>query len=524
MTEKQTKHYIRNLYRYKTLTDFQLKKAFTLLEKIRDNDMLVYYFNMGKLNSAYGDCKMAIFYLKEAIKLKEDYPAVYYNLYKCYVKTNDIKLAKMSLEKFLEINTVDVNFEFASKIMSAIDLIDKDFLEYIKSDFSINYISKLGYNNLEDNEELKSIYLEALKKFNAKNYLECIEKLELMRLKINETNYPMEVDTLIQLVKRLRDKEIIHFRAYLESDKTKEISDETYTNILLHLYKLGSYSIESFLRKVEEIILYDSHVKGKLILDKISGIKGFEGSQDMINYLNGIINEKTTFLLLDNDKQKEFVSKKLIAKKQYIKKQNKLSLNSYLELKNEFNLRICDYYIGKILFRMGNFLEAKKYFLSYLEEGGVKTEKAYMFLARIETIRKNTKEAKKYAEMMSRIDNVFLRDFEYLSEKQYQIAKNSQNIDNNDDSIDLVKNRRMKTIKMKEKDFYDNPSLSIADFEEANIDGKITIIKNLLRCRDLKNAKLLIKKVQQECPPREQYKVLRLQRNIKLYMNQIRKN
>lgn len=521
MTEKQMKHYVRSLYKYKKITDIQFRNAFSDLKKIRDNDMLFYYFNMGKLYSAYGNLEKAVFYLNEAIKLKEDNPAAYYNLYKCYVKMNDIKKAKNSFERFLEINTVDVNFEFVSKIMNAIDLIGKDFSEYVRSDFSVSYISKLGYNNLDDNNELKDIYFEVLKCFNARNYLECINKLKMMNVKINETNYPMEVDTLIQLVKNLKDKAIIYYRTYLESEKSKEISDEMYANILLYLYKLGSYSTESFLRKIEEIILCDSHVKGELILDKISTIKGFENNQDMINYLRGIVNEKTAFLLLEQDKRDEFISKRLVAKNQYLRKQNELSLESYLELKNEFNLPICDYYIGKIMFRMGDFSEAKKYFLSYLEQGGAKAEKAYMFLAKIEKIRKNINESKNYAKMMGRIHDVFLRDFKYLSDKQY---KKSKYINNDDDSIDTVKNKRMRTIKMKEEDFKVDESLSVADFDDTNIDGKLTIIKNLLRLRELEKARILLEKVQQECTPQERPKVLQFQRNTKLYMNQIRKN
>ena len=524
MTEKQMKHYVRSLYKYKKITDIQFRNAFSDLKKIRDNDMLFYYFNMGKLYSAYGNAEKAIFYLNEAIKLKENNPAAYYNLYKCYVKMNNIKMAKISFERFLEINTVDVNFEFVSKIMNAIDLINKDFSEYVRSDFSVSYISKLGYNNLDDNNELKDIYFEVLKCFNARNYLECIEKLKMMNVKINETNYPMEVDTLIQLLKHLKDKEMIYFRTYLESDKSKEISEEMYINILLHLYELGSYSTNSLLRKIEEIILHESHIKGNIILDKISVMKEFENNQDMISYLRGIVNEKSLFLSLSIDKQKEFISKRLVARKQYLKKQYDISLKSYLTLKDDFNFSICDYYIGKIMFRIGKFLEAKEYFLSYLEQGGIKTEKAYMFLAKIEKIRKNTNGARYYAKMMSRVHDVFLRDFEYLSDQQYKMAKCANYLDNDDDSIDLIKNKRMKTIKMREVDFKKDESLSIVDFDDADIDGKLIIIKNLLRCKDLKNAKILFDKVQQECSPRERPKILQFQRNRKLYMNQIRKN
>jgi len=524
MTEKQMKNYVCRLYNYKKISDNQFRNAVNNLEKSRDSDPLFYYFNMGKLHTAFGNVEEAIFYLKKTIMLKPHHPSAYYNLYKCYVKSNNIKMAQISFEKFLEINSVAVNFEFVVNIMNAINVIDKDFFEYLTSDFSVKYISKFGYNNLDNNNELKSIYFEVLKTFNDRDYLTCIEKLKLMNSKINEIAYPMEVDTLIQMIKCLKDKEIANYRTCLEDDKYKGISNEMYANILFHLYELGCYSIKSFLRRVEEIILNDSHIKGDIILDKISNVKDFENYQDMISYLRGFVREKSAFALLGKDKLKEFNSKRLIAKNQYIKNQNDICLESYLTLKDEFNLPICDYYIGKIMFRMGNFSKAIEYFLSYLEQGGVKTEKAYMFLARIEKIKKNNNASHCYIKMMHRVHGIFLREFEYLPHHIYRKMKDNDFIDSKVDSIDVIKNNRMRTIKMKEEDFVEDYSLSVTDFYNVNVDGKLIIIRNLLRCGDVKNAKKLLDEVQQECPPQEQPKIKQFQRNKKIYINQIRNN
>lgn len=522
MTEKQMKHYIIRLYKCKKIYDYQFNKAVNYLEKLRDGDLLFYYFNTGKLHTAFGNAEEAIFYLEKAIMLKPDNSSAYYNLYKCYVRVNNIKKAQINFEKFLEINNKDINFEFVVNIMKAINVIDNNFFKYLEEDFSVEYTSKIGYNNLENNEELKNIYFEVLKAFNTREYLTSIKKLKLMRSRINKIGYPIEVDTLIQLIKYLKDKEIMYYRMCLEDEKYRGISNEAYVNILFHLYELGSYSAKSFLRKIEEIILNDSHIKGDIILDKIANIQNFENYQDMIEYLKGIIREKEVFSLLGEDKQEKFTLKRLDAKSQYRKKQNEKSLESYLALKEEFNLPICDYYIGKIMFRMGDFSKAKEYFLSYLEQGGVKTEKAYMFLAKIEKIKKNYALAKRYTGMMHRVHDTFLREFEYLPDKQYRIIKNNSYIDSDIDSIDVIKNNRMRTIKMKEVDFKDDYSLSVTDFDYVNIEGKLIIIRNLLRCGDIKNAQKLLEKVQQECTPQERPKIKQFQKNKKIYMNQIR--
>lgn len=524
MTEKQMKNYVIILYKYKQINDYQFNKAVNYLEKLRDSDLLFYYFNMGKLHTAFGNAEEAIFYLKKAIMLKSDNSSAYYNLYKCYVRMNNIKMAQMYFEKFLETNSKDVNFEFVTNIMKAINVIDIDFFKYLEEDFSVEYTSKIGYNNLENNEELKNIYFEVLKAFNTRDYLTSIKKLKLMRSKINKTGYPIEVDTLIQLIKYLKDKEIMYYRMCLEDEKYRGISNEAYVNILFHLYELGSYSAKSFLRKIEEIILNDSHIKGDIILDKIADIQNFENYQDMIGYLKGIIKEEEAFSLLGEDKQETFTLKRLAAQNQYRKKQNAISLESYLALKKEFNLPICDYYIGKNMFRMGDFSKAKEYFLSYLEQGGVKTEKAYMFLAKIEKIKKNDTAAKSYIKKMYRIHDVFLREFEYLPDKQYKMMKNQGYEDNSVDSIDVVKNSMMRTIKMKEEDFKEEVCLSIADFDNVDIEGKLIIIRNILRYGDVEKAKRLLEEVQHECTPQERPKIKQFERNKKLYINQIRNN
>lgn len=519
MTEMQMKNYVLRLFRYKEINGNQFRNAVKNLEKLKDNDLLFYYFNMGKLHTLFGDEKTAIFYLEKAVTLNPENPSAHYNLYKCYVRLNNVKMAQISFEKFLERTNNPVNFELVINIFKAINTIDNDFIKYLNEDFSVQYISDVGYNNLDDNEELRKIYFDIIKNFNTRNYLECLKKLELMNTKINEIRYPMEVDTLIRLVKCLKNKEIAHYSRCLEDEKCSKISDETFATILLHLYELGCYSQKGLLNKVEEIIINDSYVKGEVILDRISSLKDFKEYQDMIVYLRDIIREKEAFSNLEEDKQNEFVQKRKLAKTEYQKKHNDTSLDLYLALKEEYNLSICDYYIGKNMYKIGNFLKAREYFLSYLEQGGVKTEKAYMFLANIEKIKKNNSAAKHYTKLMHRVHDVFSREFEYLPEREYRKAKKRGYVDND---IDSVKNRRMRTLKMNEEDFEDYDSLPSAEFYDADIDGKLIIIRDLLRSGNEEEANKLLEQLEQECPYEELPKIKQFQKNKKIYMNQKR--
>lgn len=55
--------------------------------------------------------------------------------------------------------------------------------------------------------------------------------------------------------------------------------------------------------------------------------------------------------------------------------------------------------------------------------------------------------------------------------------KNKGYVDNDVDSIDTLKNKRMRTIKMSEEDFETNDSLSDTDFSGVDIDGKLRLLE-----------------------------------------------
>ena len=131
ITEMQMKNYVIRLFKYKEISDKQFRNAIRNLEKLKDSDLLFYYFNMGKLHTLFGDEKTAISYLEKTIMLKPEHSSAYYNLYKCYVKLNNMKMAQDSFEKFLERNDKPVNFELVINIMNAINTIDRNFIEYI---------------------------------------------------------------------------------------------------------------------------------------------------------------------------------------------------------------------------------------------------------------------------------------------------------------------------------------------------------------------------------------------------------
>ena len=519
MTERDMRNYVQRLYRYKSVSDRQFRNAVNNLEQLRENDPYFYYFNMGKLHSLFGDANEALNYLEKALELKPENPTCFYNMYKCHVRNGNYDKAYEALNGFVFYNEKEVDFSFPLDLLQTIKLLDAG---YLNDNLAVVPSNQCGFNDLSDNPELARLYNEVIHAYNKKNFKEALSKLQRMDFIIRENNYPMEVDTLITLVKTVKEKEANYYLSGLNEESLKQEDYIVYCEYCLRLYELGKYYQESFCRKIQEIIESGALDSASCLLDAVSSKKDFEGYLDIAEYLRGFIREKREFNLLSEEAQNDFTAKRLRAKGKYKRKQNEACLEAYTELKDEYGLLICDYYIAKVMFRMGMFSQAKSMFLSYLEQGGVKTEKAYMFLAKIEKIQKNIPESKRYIKMMKKVHRVFPRDFEYLTDRLYGRKKKVKVEDDKYDQHDEVKKKKSRNIKMSEDDFEKPTEEGILGFYDASVDGKLSIIRGLYQTGHDVVANKLLEEVQRECAPEEKGKVMQFSRNKKIYKNQRR--
>ena len=522
MTNRELRGYVQRLYKYKSISDRQFSNAVNNLEQLRESDPYFYYFNMGKLHSLFGNPNDAISYLEKALVLKPENPTCYYNMYKCYVKNGDFAKAYEVLNGFVFYNEKEVDFSFPLDLLNTIKFLDEGFLTYLNNNSFVVPSTKCGFNDLCDSPELSRLYNEVLMAYNKKDFMEALSKLKRMDYIIRERNYPMEVDTLITLLKTVKEKEAKYYMNGLTEDSLKNEDYTVYCDYCLRLYELGKFDQESFFRKIQEIIESGALDSASYLLDEVSERKDFENYLDIVDYLRGFIREKKEFNLLSEENQKDFTSKRLHAKSKYKKKLNQACLDEYTALKDEYGLKICDYYIAKVMFRMGMFSQAKEKFLSYLEQGGVKTEKAYMFLAKIEKIQKNIPESKRYIKMMKKIHRVFPRDFEYLTDKLYGRKKKVKVEEDKFDQHDEVKKKKSRNIKMNEDDFDRTENDGVLGFYDTDVDGKLSIIRGLLQTGHESVANKLLEEVKKECAPEEKGKVLQFARNKKIYKNQNR--
>lgn len=508
----KVKYDILKMFRYKRLSPNQEKFIIKSLEEIKEDDLFFYNYVMGKFHVNFGDFEEAISYLEEAVNLDYTKSAPYYNLYKAYVAKGDVKKAYEYLCKCNEWTPELLNFKFPFNLMCAINDMDIDFNIYKKEDYSVEATNNEGFNVIDD-DELAELHKDAIEAFNNRDYISCGNYLKNMAVRINEINYPMEVETLIKLTNILKEKEGRKYLNLLYHNELNNVSTSEFCDIIMKVYSLGFLDEKAILRIVDE----QTHVnmnRAKAILKSISSVPAFADYQDMIGYLRGVIVEKGSFFALPKEKREQYLLDKRKAKSLYKKRKDEDALKAYNDLKETSGLVICDYYIGKSLFRLGRFDQARAAFLSYLEQGGEKTEKAYMFLSRIEKIKKNPSLSKKYVRKMYNIQNMFNRDFNFIPNKSRDV-----NYDGRED-WDSVKVSSSRKIHMTEEDFWPDTDLSVESFYDVDLNGKLSIIKNLLRAGKVEVADALFSEVKKECDDKDKAKVIQFGSNRKFFTKQ----
>lgn len=513
MNEQLQKNNILSVFRHKNISDKKFYYILSKLEEFKNSDPLFYYFTTGKFITAFGYCNDAIPYLEEAIKLDDKKAPAYYNLYKCYIRNYDFEKAYSNLCKCNEYEVRLHDFTFPFQLLCAINDIDADFEEYRKSDYSIPVTNSEGYNVIKD-KELNELHNKVIEAFNNRKYNDALEHLEMMSARINEINYPMEVDTLIFLVEELKEKECSKYSELFRYKELDDISEEEYADDIMKLYELGIMNEENILRKISKML--DSNFdKAKELLSEVSGNPHFSKHKDIMKYLNGIVKERDALQALDSETLDEYLAIKNKARSLFMNRRYGDALQEYSKAKEVSGLVVCDYYIGKVLFRQKKYGQAKRAFLNYLKQGGEKLEKTYMFLGRIESVYKKKNASNSYFNRMDRLNLFF--DKEFFCRSDRRIKENDP-----DDNNDLVKKKRTHRIHMKVEDFKPDTILPVEDFYDVDLEGKLSIIKGLFQIGNVKVANKLFSEVQRECVPEERGKVMQFEKNKKIYMNQKR--
>ena len=241
----------------------------------------------------------------------------------------------------------------------------------------------------------------------------------------------------------------------------------------------------------------------------ISTLDEFKDKEFEFNYLKGLISEKRSANELDPEVMSNYLQLMSEGKELLKKRRFGDALRTFEEAISVSGLNICNYYIGKTLFLMSKIGPAKGYFEKYLEVGGEKSDKAYLYIIGICDMRKwNNKE---YVRNMLRIHSSFERTYKYVP----------RSVHDPEDDFDKKKFKESKRLEFSEEEFMSS-NLSVEDYYEVDTDGKLKIIRDLFRSGKSEVANKLLEELNKTCDKKDKNKVLQMIRNKKIFSNQNR--
>ena len=501
MTTKQVRTFIRNTLKYGKASEAKRVRIMEALEEIKEEDPYFYYMNAGRVSTVYGRYDEAIELLENAIKLNPESAPSYFNLYKCYAAKGDYIKSFVNLCDCDKTNMNDANFELPHAMLSTLIDMDIDFIEFKNTEYKVPNTNKVYFAEIDG--LLSQMYNEVIIAFNEKRYHDALKKLGDMKGHILKIRYPLDIDSLIVIMREIVKK---------ESDKNSELisikrdsfeSDDHYLNYFNGLVGSGYVSVNNILLEVEKMIKLGNVELASNILNTLPNMEIFAAYSIELDYLNNLLNEKIAYLGLGDERKQLFIDLKTQGSKLYHAKRYKDAFKLYEKAYEITGLNIFEYYLGKCLFRMKRLEYAEEYFLRYLEHGGEKKEKTLLFLIGIGKIRND--EYGNYLEEMNRINLSFNRSFKY------------QNKEENGKYSDNSENSRKSTFTV--SDFNDDSTvkLDIENYYNYGVDGKLKIIRELYRTGKVDAANLLLDELKKTCPSKDKEKVLQMVRNKKLY-------
>ena len=444
---------------------------------------------MGKFICKFGDAKMAIPYLLcakelECVDKHKFEESIYYNLYKCYVKLEDYKNTFMSLYTCKELSADKGDLSLALNMLASITDMEKDFDFFINYDY-IAENNKLFYKDLY-NSYYCGLYKSIVESFNAKDYEKILEDLNLLKFSVDNSKYPIVVDSLVLLGTTLKQKKEKQYLNILENNEENELSLDRYLEIARELLESGM-PIKSFFVDIEKYIKTDLE-KAQAIYDLICSMV-FPYYDVEKEYLKNAIREQKESQSLPESIALEYDKLKDLADKAFLQGNFILAEEKYREAFSISMLSISNYYIGKVLFKQGKISQAKKYFDNYLLNGGSNYDKCLLYLSSINHVFKRDALAKKQVRLMERLNDSFERDFNY---KGFGSSYSSKCRDVNPE-FDQYKNSVSKHIDMKEEDFVsEEDEFSVEDFYDCDLDCRLSIVRSCLRHGHTDNANHLL--------------------------------
>jgi len=514
MDKKELKNKVHTILNCKYLDLNQYKDVLKSLDQIRSDDSMkkFYYSSMGKLLLKQGNYEDAKYYFFELLANCPDYISSYYHFYKIDVYEHNFIDAYLDLfyyKQNFNSNNVDVTLPLTMLEM-CLDL-EYNPDSFLDSDYIVANTSKYFEFTFKDSD-LSNLYNEVIACFNNKNYDLLYDNLVELANLIEMNDLSIDVNPMVVLSEYIKDK-VDEIKSN-QIDKMIEsgiYNDEVrdYFKINIENKKFNKNEIFKCINKFMDINVLFS---GWLLLN-LKNNYNISDSNDIYNYLKYKIDEKVSYLNLNEDAKEVYNQSIELGRKAYKNGELDKALEYYQNGKQVTNHPIFDYYIGKMNYKKGKFSEAYEILSSYEKHGGNKLLQASLYLY---TIDKKNGRYKKANKRKKKIENISL----FIGEewKINSVKKDYRKVD-----VDQVKKNQSRYIRLSEE-IFNEKNLSIEDYYEYSFYDKLKIIKQLYQSNRIKMADNLMKELEKSIEDSTLRKTLNREKSRRIiYINQAKK-
>lgn len=329
-------------------------------------------------------------------------------LYKISVLEGNMEEALAYLRKYYDLNKEKDNFVDISVIETLINYLLGSDLEFRE------YPSKYIAYDLDTNEELKDKFCNLFDAIKINDFKEAIRLARECDGIARKNGLFVEFYVLEGL---LQEVECV-YRTRLQDEIKKRyiqlgaaVYNHDVDKILELLNFLKNYFIQDEQTVVKALFILVSNNYLDDAVDVIEAFTFSKGSKEKLKILKRIINEKLFITTLSDEQVSVYDEAIKRGHDLYQSGDNVGAYDVYSWGSYVTAAPIFLYYIGKMLYKMNRFREARDYLLEYIEVGGLKIDKACLYLAKIYEKYGKKKEAVKYANRVNLYNMILGTDF-----------------------------------------------------------------------------------------------------------------
>jgi len=393
--------------------DYTIKELEKYLDK-ENADENVVELTLGKAYYEKKDYIKSIRFLKMAFDKNNNCPYYYFGNFKNYAMLSDFKDAYKYLLQYNEIITAKGN-------PINISLFKKMYNYYLTSEFEIlDYNDAMLFIPLNNIEAMK-LHNQMITYYNTRYFNEAYNACIKFNEYCKKNKIYLDFNPIAKLLENILIKErenekenLPEYYKKLEQAKIEKNSEEIINNLKV-ITKYPLKRIELIFQSINLITKNDYCKEAKEFTIQIKKFVTNDFITDLLE--KDIINQENYMKL--NDEQKEAYNDAIEYGHSYYEQGDyENAYDIYLAGYYKTNQNIFLYYIGKMLYKTGNYDEAEKYFKEYLKDGSSKVSKAYVYLSAIEKRKPFNKKKlsliKVYNDYSRKADNLFGEEFELL--------------------------------------------------------------------------------------------------------------